>query len=189
MCIPMKNRIGIRKLRDLLETLADPDHCLFSLGDLSQAFPELSPEALKMLVSRSTNDGLLVRVCRGIYLYERASKLDGRMLHRTATRLRAGTFCYISLESALSDAGVISQLPLQWLTVMGGGRSATIECGRWGTIEFIHTAKSSEQLAHRLVYDDRYGMWRAPVSLAMQDMKDCKRPLDLVDWSMVDELI
>jgi hypothetical protein len=101
--------------------------------------------------------------------------------------MRADTFNYISLESALSDAGVISQVPLQWLTLMSGGRSAIIRCGDFGTIEFIHSAKVPATLAGRVVHDERCGLWRASVGLAIEDMKACRRPLDLIDWSAVDE--
>jgi hypothetical protein len=70
---------------------------------------------------------------------------------------------------------------------MSGGRSATIECGDFGTIEFIHTAKSPAQVADQVSHDARCGLWRASVALALLDMRACKRPLDLIDWSAVDE--
>ncbi|WP_146049537.1 hypothetical protein [Alkalispirochaeta sphaeroplastigenens] len=76
-------------------------------------------------------------------------------MYHIASKLRANTCASISLESALSDAGVISQIPVQWLTVMTGGRTAAIACGRFGTIEFIHTARSPEQIAPQLTFDER----------------------------------
>lgn len=41
---------------------------------------------------------------------------------------------YISLESALSDAGVISQIPINRVTLMSSGRTATISCGQLGSL-------------------------------------------------------
>ena len=178
---------GLRRLRGLLEDLADADHYLFGPADLAPMFPECSRAALKMLFRRAVDDGLLVPLCRGMYLYKRAPWPRGFLLYHTASKLRADTFNYISLESALSDAGIISQVPLQWLTIMSGGRSANIECGNFGTIEFIHTGKLPARLAGRVFHDTRCGLWRASVPLALEDMRACKRPLDLVDWSAVDE--
>ncbi|MDR3249205.1 MAG: hypothetical protein LBT39_10520 [Treponema sp.] len=96
-------------------------------------------------------------------------------------RSRAESFCYLSLESALSDAGVISQIPLAWVTVMTGGRSGIIPCGRWGSIEYIHTQKRFENIEAFLTYDNRCHLWRASVRLALKDMRVAKRPMDLVE--------
>ena len=178
----------LKHLQKLLESLADDDHYLFDLDDLAPAFPGMSRPALKMLLARAVADGLFEHPCRGVYLYPRASYPRGLVLYHIAAKLRANTLAYISLESALSDAGVISQMPLQWLTIMTGGRSATITCGRFGTIEYIHTTRSPEQLAPQLIFDERCRLWRASVPLSLQDMKRCRRPLDLIDWSVAGEL-
>jgi len=171
----------------LLEDLSNSEHYLFGIDDLAPAFPDASRAALKMLLSRAVSDGLLEHPCRDIYLYPRASYPRGLVLYHIAAKLRAHTFAYISLESALSDAGVISQIPLQWITIMTGGRSAQIACSRFGTIEFVHTARGPEQLAPQLSFDERCRLWRASVPLALQDMKRCRRPLDLIDWSVAGE--
>jgi predicted transcriptional regulator of viral defense system len=180
-------RTPLRRLAALLKNLADAEHYLFALDDLTPMFPEASRPALKMLLSRAVADGLLEHPCRGVYLYPRAHYPRGLVLYHIAAKLRAGTFTYISLESALSDAGVISQMPVQWITIVTGGRSATIPCGRFGTIEYIHTARALEQIAPQLTFDQRCRLWRASVPLAIQDMKRCRRPMDLIDWSVANE--
>jgi len=180
---------GIRKLRFLLESNADQEHFLFGVSDFAPVFPELSSDALKMLITRAAKDALLEPICRNVYLYAKSGFSRGFLLHHAAAKLRANTLNYISLESALSDAGVISQIPLQWITLMSGGRSAKIDCGTWGTIEFVHTAKRPEILANELSYDTRCGLWRASVKLAIADMRAARRPFDLVDRSVVDELV
>jgi len=43
---------GIKRLRTLLETMADGDHYLFSANDLTPVFQSLSYDALKMLLHR-----------------------------------------------------------------------------------------------------------------------------------------
>lgn len=178
---------NLKRLRSLLEDLTDADHYLFSLDDFTPAFYELSRSALKMLLSRAVTDGLLQHPCRGVYLYPRAPYPKGYTLCHIAAKLRAATFNYISLETALSDSGVISQVPLQWLTIMSGGRSGIVRCGHLGSIEYIHTTRRPDEIAQSVHFDRACHLWRATVSLAMADMKRCKRPMDLIDWSSIDE--
>jgi hypothetical protein len=85
----------------------------------------------------------------------------------------------------LSDAGIISQVPLRWITLMTSGRSGKISCGRFGTIEFIHTAKSPQRLAKDLHYDPRCRLWRASVPLALADMKAARRNMELVESNSI----
>lgn len=172
-----------------LAKLAGPKHFLFTLKDLRALLPNLSESAFKTLLSRAARDGHLERLCRGLYLYPPATPSDGLLLFHAAARLRADEFSYVSLETALSDAGVISQIPINWISIMSSGRSNIISCGRWGTIEFINTRQRPEILAKQLYYDSRCGMWRASISLALRDMRVTGRNLDLIDWSVVDELI
>lgn len=63
---------------------------------------------MKALLSRAAKSGVFERVCRGIYVNPRAAYPRGLMLYHTASKLRAGNFNYLSLETLLSDAGVIS---------------------------------------------------------------------------------
>jgi predicted transcriptional regulator of viral defense system len=159
---------------------------LFTAGDFSPLFPALSVAALRMLLSRAVEQELLLRVCKGVYIYSRANYQKGVVLYHTASRLREETLSYLSLESVLSEAGLISQIPLGWITLMTRGRSGKINCGPWGTIEFIHTQRKSETLMEELKFDDRYGLWRASVKLALLDMRFARRPMDLVDMNMVE---
>ncbi len=113
----------IKQLSQVLRKLADAEHYLFSLQDLGAALPGLSPSAWKALLGRAEKSGLLRRVCRGLYLYPDADYPAGLVLYHTASRLRAHDFNYLSLESVLSDAGVISQIPMNWITLMSSGRT------------------------------------------------------------------
>jgi predicted transcriptional regulator of viral defense system len=178
---------SVVKLRSLLERYADSDHYLFATRDFAPVFRELSEASLNALLSRAQRSGLLVRVCKGIYLYPRVQYPRGLELFHTAARLRADHLNYISLETALSDAGAISQVPVDWITVMSSGRSHSVSCGRFGTIEFVHTKKRPADLTEMLVYDRKCRMWRASVALAVREMRATRRSLDLIDWSVVHE--
>lgn len=179
----------IRQLMQNLATLANPEHCLFTSSDLRALLPNLSESAFKTLLSRAVQERHLARICRGLYLYEQAAPTHGLLLFHAAAHLRADNFNYISLETVLSDAGVISQIPINRISIMSSGRSNNIACGRWGTIEFVHTRQLPAKLANQLNYDVRCRMWRATVSLALRDMRATHRSMDLIDWSMAHELI
>lgn len=185
----VKNVQNIKKLQKTLDSLADSDHYLFTISDLSQIFPELSYSALKALISRSERAEILKRVCKGIYIYERASSPMGMVLYHTASRLRAGFFNYLSLESVLSEAGIISQIQMNWISFMSTGRSAIIECGNFGTIEFVHTKKKIETIVDDIYYDEKYNIWKSTVKLALKDMKSTGRSMELIDWSAADEFV
>lgn len=179
----------IKHLTRSLADLAGAEHYLFTPADLRALLPALSEAAFKTLLSRAVSDGHLARVCRGLYLYERADYPRGLLLFHAAARLRAATFNYISLETALSDAGVISQIPISWGTLMSAGRSNIIRCGDWGAIEFVHTSRGPDDVADQLFYDARCHLWRASVGLALRDMRATRRNMDLIDWDVVHESV
>lgn len=179
----------IKFLSQWLGENANHQHYLFVSKDLRPLLPHLSEGAFKTLLSRAATLGILIRVCRGVYLYPKAQPHDGLLLYHTAAILRANTFNYISLESVLSDAGVISQIPLKWITVMSSGRSSKVSCGKYGTIEFVHTSQRPHDLTDLLTYDYHCGLWRASISLALRDMKATRRNCDLIDWELVNELV
>jgi hypothetical protein len=179
----------MRILNNWLQKNANNKHYLFSASDLKSIFPDLSYGSFKTLLSRAIESGYLVRLCRGLYVYEQAIPPDGLLLFHIAIYLRAGSLNYISLETSLSDAGVISQLPMNWISIMSSGRSSVIPCGKFGTIEFIHTNQKPTDIMNQLYYDKNCGLWRANVALALRDMKATHRNCDLIDWNIANELI
>lgn len=172
-----------RILDDTLSELCTKNYCLFAPDDLRCLMPTMSASAFSSMLSRSVQSGILKRVCRGLYLHSQGASHDGMLLFRAAARLRADCFNYISLETALSDAGVISQILPNRITLMSSGRSNEIDCGRWGVIEFVHTRQQPEQVAEELTYDTHCGLWRASVDLALRDMRATRRDTGLVNWS------
>ena len=165
----------MQKLKTVLESLADSQHYLFSVSDFSALFPQKSPAALLVLLGRAVKNGILERVCRGFYIYKKAAYPKDFVLYHLAGRLRAQNFCYLSLESVLSENGVISQIPLSCITLMTSGRSGIINCSQYGRIEFTHTKKKHKDIAHLLTYNFRYKLWCASEQLALQDLFDVGR--------------
>ena len=171
----------LKKLALTLESLSDREHSLFASSDLEGVFGD--HDHLPVLLSRAVKAGLLKRVCRGIYLYPKADHPMGELLFHAAARLRADEFNYISLETALSDAGLISQIPMNWITLMSSGRSHKVDCGEFGHIEFVHTEQRPEEIANELVYDAARRLWRASEKQALRDMKLTRRSMDLVNFA------
>jgi predicted transcriptional regulator of viral defense system len=177
----------MRQLARILETLADADHYIFSVSDLRSAIPDR--KSWEVLLCRAQKAGVLRRVCRGIYLYPRVGFDPGLVLFHAAARLRAGEFNYLSLETALSDAGVISQVPINCITLMSSGRTQTVSCGDFGRIEFVHTAQKPADVRKELTYDAERRLWRASVRQALRDMRVTRRSLELVSQEVLRELV
>lgn len=122
-----------------LNGLPSEERYLFTPDDLRSLVPHILEGAYRTLLSRAASEGRLARGCRGLNLSEAAKPSTGFVLCHAAAGLRAKEFNYMSLETALSDSGLISQIPINWVTQVYSGRSSAISCGRWGTIEFVCT--------------------------------------------------
>ncbi|WP_409456177.1 type IV toxin-antitoxin system AbiEi family antitoxin [Tamilnaduibacter salinus] len=143
---------------------------LFIAGDFRSLFPQMSNGAYRALIHRAERRGLLERICQGIYQYSGSPDTSGLVLFHAAALLRARHFNYISLETALSDSGVISQIPMGWVTLISTGRSAVVDCGRFGSIEFVHTERPMASIMDHLTYNAQRDLFQADVELATEDM-------------------
>lgn len=179
----------MKRLQDWLQGTINTDRYLYTNADLKALFPELSEGAFKTLLSRAVSNGLMERLCRGLYVYRLAMVSSGFILYHAAAHLRSNAFNYLSLETVLSEAGVISQMPVNCVSIMSSGRSQLLNCGKWGRIEFIHTRQTPGSLVEHLSYDERCHLWRADVSLALRDMRMTRKNMDLIDWSVASEFI
>lgn len=179
----------IRQLMDVVSELASPQACLFTPNDLRSILPDHSATAFNTLLSRAAREGHFTKICRGLYLYEKAKPDRGLVLLRAVSKLRPLALNYLSLETVLSDAGVMSQIPINRIMVMSSGRSSIIDCGSWGSIEFVKTRQLPNDLVGHLVYDSRARCWRASVAQALRDMRATRRNLDLINREIADEFI
>jgi len=162
---------------------------LFAMTDLRCLLPKHSEAAFRPLVSRLVKRGDLIRLCRGIYMLDDCELRGSALLGRVVVLLRANCFNYLSLETVLSEAGVISQIPMGRITVMSSGRSNVISCGDYGVVEIVHTQKTPSGLTGLLTYDSSYGLWRASVVQALQDIRDTHRDTGLVNWEIANEFV
>jgi len=117
---------------------------IFLTRDLEMIFPDESKKTLQKSVDRLIAADVLKRASKGVYTYSKGS-LGPYPLERLAENIRRGHYNYISLESALSQYGVISQIPIDRLTIMSTGRSGEF-ITPWGVIEVTHTTKKPSEI-------------------------------------------
>lgn len=164
----------------MLRQFADEQRYLFTPADLAGLLPRATPTAFKSLLSRLVDRGELERVCRGLYRPAWVDPAPGLLLYHAAARLRASVFCYLSLESVLSETGDLPQIPMQRVLLMTRGRSGEISCGPYGVIEFTHTEQRPEKVMSNLVYDPKRRLWCANRMQALRDLRRTGRHLDLL---------
>ncbi len=129
-------------------------------------------------LARHQQTGVIERIARGLYVNPRASCLPSDLLSALVPFLRPWDFNYLSLESALSEAGWISQIPSR-LTLMTTGRSQIFNTP-YGTIEFVHTMRAEGKLRNELRFDPQRELAVATPSRALRDLKRVGRNLDLI---------
>jgi len=135
---------------------------------------------------RLVKSGILERVAHGVYVYTSSSHRGFGTLYHIARNLRRGDLTYESLESALSQYGVISQIPIDRITLMTTGRSGEYVTP-YGVIEFTHTKTPFEEiLPHLIDHEDRV-LPIATKHYAYRNLRSVGRNLDLVDEEVLDE--
>lgn len=152
---------------------------VFTLRDLAKLFPDDSPKTLQEAIRRLVRSGLLQRACRGVYVFPLAHSQDGHTIERISIALRRGEYNYISLESALSEYGAISQIPMDRLTVMTTGRKGIYRTP-WGSIEFTHTKRGIFDIMENIRDVGRPLRLATPMT-AWRDLKRVGRNTHLVD--------
>lgn len=165
-----------------IKTLAEwarAGRVVFTLGDLAKLFPEDRRQTLLAALRRLVREGVLERACRGVYVYLLAGDAQPRLIERIAVALRRGNYSYTSLESALSEYGAISQIPVDRLTAMTTGRKGVYRT-RWGTIEFTHTKRSPQDILDS-TRDVGRPLRMATPQAAWRDLKRVGRNTHLVD--------
>ncbi|WP_370689170.1 type IV toxin-antitoxin system AbiEi family antitoxin [Aeromonas sp. SG16] len=155
------------------------DYWLYSLHELALIFPDEEPQQLKNSLVRQCKAGNLLKVGGGLYAWPDARSTPMYRLEHLINRLRPRELSYISLESALSMHGWISQLPMAVLTVMTTGRSY-LQQTAYGLIEWIHTDQSDRTILNTTTWDPMRGCLIAKASLAYRDLKRVSRNLELV---------
>lgn len=153
---------------------------VFSYHDFRRLFPDDSDKALEKGVARMVRLGALQRVARGVYCNPNDHDQDGYMVEHVAKALRPGAYSYVSLESALSEYGAISQIPIDRLTVMTSGRKGTHRTP-FGIIEFTHTKRSVDDILRGIMRVPGRPLRVATLETARRDLRRVGRNVHLLE--------
>ena len=141
---------------------------------------------MEQSLKRMVNDRLLQRVARGLYVNPAASSKNRWIAEEIAKALRPGHLSYVSLESILSEYGVISQIPVNRMTVMTTGASGLISTP-YGTIEFTHTKRGAAQIVKNTMADKARPLRIATKRAAIRDLLRVGRNANMIDPSEIEE--
>ena len=179
----MKQSLAIQRLTELDKK----ERYVFMHRDLAKIFHEDSPRSLTGSLARLVKAGIMERVARGVYVYALSRHKNTRnTLDLIAIALRRGEYNYVSLESALSAYGVISQIPIDRLTLMTTGVKGEYKT-RYGVIEFTHTKRTVQDILDHVVQTNRPLRVASKIA-ALRDLKRVGRNNHLVDMeAMHDE--
>lgn len=170
----MKKLDAVKKL----DALSRQGRTVFLLRDLQKIFPEDTSLALKAGIKRLIDEDILCRPIQGVYVNNFSPK-DSYLLELVVKAMRRGEYNYVSLESALSAYGIISQIPVDRLTVMTTGRSGEYQTP-WGTIELTHTRRSIPEILDATI-KTQSPLKQAKPETAVRDLRRVGRNTHLMD--------
>lgn len=168
----------------LLKVLDEIDKNLrisvLSAKQLRLFFPNESKSVFSVGLNRQVKNGLLVKLCNGLYFNKRSRHIPPNFLEYVATKIRAKETFYLSLESVLSENGLISQIPNR-LTFISSSRSQIFHTP-YGIIEFVKTSKKEFfDKKNGVVYNENRGIFEASVERAIKDAYQHRRSIDLLE--------
>lgn len=159
---------------------------VFTKHELRKLFIEDSPKTFTEGIHRLVKDKILTRACRGIYVNSHATSFDSYTIEHIAKALRQGEYNYVSLESILSEYGIISQIPIDRLTVMTTGRRGIYKTP-YGIIEFTHTKRDFVNILNGVLQVEKRPLRIATKEIAWRDLKRVGRNIDMVNLQELNE--
>lgn len=176
------------KRRRLMAKLDEADRrgvWAFTSATFASLLGNPAPNYLKLMMKRLADQGVLTRAARGVYVNPRARSMPSDVRAGLIRFLRPREISYVSLESKLSEAGAISQVPTV-LTCMTTGSSGRFDTP-WGAIEFTHTDRDIEFGTDVHTRDD--GLIEATVERSARDLRRVGRNVGLIDSETLAEAI
>lgn len=165
----------VEAMRRLVD-LAESGRIAFAKADLREVFHEDHAASFNSTINRLVKERVLHRVANAVYInILKQPTVD--TLEEVARVIRRGCYNYVSLESALSEYGVISQVP-QCLTVMTTGRKGWFSTPM-GSIRFTHTSRPISDILQNTV-DVGRPLRFACKEAALRDLRRVGRSADLV---------
>jgi hypothetical protein len=150
-------------------------------SDLKGLLRENPPGSVKRVVQKALRDQVLQRVARGVFVNLHARSRKSYLIEEIACVLRRGYFNYVSLESVLSEFGVISQIMISRITIMTTGPKGTFRTP-YGVIEFTHSARSFDSLVARTLHIEGRPLRIATKRAGVADLLRVSRNTGMIDW-------
>lgn len=158
---------------------------LFRSRELGMLFDERG-NTLRQTIKRLLADEVLVRVARDAYLYA-FMHTTRSLIGDIAVFLRPGEYTYESLESAASQWGIISQIPLGRVTCVTTGKGGEVRTP-YGVVDYEHSDAVMNELARGAV--DRRPDSVLPIATKQRTLADLisyDRSTELIDWEEVED--
>ena len=157
---------------------------LFSYNQAKVLFADESEKTMYTALCRHAKNGVIERVCKGVWLNPLSSLANNdTRLEELALLLRPDHYNYVSMETVLSQASIISQQMFGYLTVMTTGSSKIIKA-TFGTLEFTHTKRDLIELSRHSVPGGHKLPW-ANIDTAYRDLKRSGRNVNMIDMEML----
>ena len=156
---------------------------VFRKKDLGFIFDE-QKRILDNTIARLIKNGVLKRVAHGVYIFAFSNNVGPLTLGYIARNLRRGEYTFESLESALSQYGVISQIPVDRITLMTTGRSGEYRTP-YGVIEFTHTKEKEENIVSNIIERKDNPLPIASKQYAYRNLLSVGRNIDLVNMEVL----
>lgn len=139
-------------------------------------YPETA--CLRVAMSRHVKAGIIEKLAPKLYLNPFCA-VPAFAVYRLAKFLRKNENFYLSLESILSEASVISQIPSGIIFVTTG--PSYVFDTMLGSIHFVHTDESPEKWKGKLTYNPHRQIWEASEEKALEDLRRYGKNLHMVN--------
>lgn len=171
----------VSQLLECLDFFDKQGKWLFRLSDFLMYFRTESEQSIKISLSRHAKHNLITQVSKGIYANARARSkmLEKHFQAAVANYLRDKVYSYLSLESVLSEEGLISQLPNRY-TFVSLKFSHTYHTP-FITVEYTQTKRDVKSFFEGCYYDEVREIWVASAQKAVDDAYKFRRAVDLYD--------
>ncbi len=138
-------------------------------------------EKLRSSIRRLIDARVIERIARDLYWHPTTAPTRYQPIEEIAALLRFGCICFIGMESAASRWGVISQIPVDRLTVVTSGREGLF-CTPFGSIEYIHTKADAFEITANTIEVPDSPLKLATKQYTVAGLKRARRSLDLIIW-------
>lgn len=187
---PSKERISsLLKGADVARRLKDLDKKgirVFTTSDFRKILHGYHEKSIARILQDAQSINILSCPSRGIFVNEMTDRPRTHLLYEVARTMRRGSYTYLSLESALSEYGVISQVPFNH-TFMTTGRKGLFKTP-YGVIEFTHTSRDPLSLVRDLVDNDR-PLPIATMQRAISDLRRTNRNTHLIQEDEIERIL